>query len=156
MNYWLTSVAALAFLTPIAVLSQGTARSVQPPGRTPFIACGSAVPGKAGIVVVQLLDQVEAPGRFTVDSDVLDPQGLEWTGKGTIRIETNAGGHRSTCQASAPSAFHLRSRSTALAGSALQVLAGQPVLVELRDVTGRLLAAQLMDPASGDRRTFDW
>jgi hypothetical protein len=123
----------------------------------PFIECGSAVSGKAGVVVVHLLDRAKPPsGNLMVEGSILPPRGVEWAGKGTIRIETNAGGHKSSCQSTAPSAFHLRSTAGHLSGTTLRVLAVDPVLVEIQDTHGRVLGSHTVDPARSGTATIGW
>lgn len=158
MKPWFSTLLALGVFGPLAALTSGTlslgSRNL---GSAPFIECGGGVSGTPGIVVVHLLDR--SPLRswsLNLEGSTLGPRGLEWAGKGTIRIEISAAGVPWACQASAPSPFHLRSTAKVLAGTTLRVLAREPVRVEIQDAKGRVLAFRTVDPVARQTTTIGW
>lgn len=158
MKSLVSCLVALGIMGPSVVVSTGpSAVRIERPGVTPFIECGSGVPGKAGVVVVHLRDGADARHwRLLLEGSPLAPQGVEWAGRGTIRIETNAPGGPWTCQATAPSPFHVRSTAKHLAGSTLRVLARESVRIEIQDAQGRVLASRTLDPAAHQTTTIGW
>ena len=161
MKSLLTGLVALGVIGPLAVASAGPSgpRSWSSPRSwgSPFIECGGGVSGKPGVVVVHLRDGAGAQSwSLILEGSRLGPQGVEWAGKGTIRIESNASGGPWACQATAPSSFHLRSTAKILAGTTLRVLAREPVRVEIQDAQGRVLASSTVDPSTPRITAIGW
>lgn len=155
MTSLFSSLVALGLMAPFALSSAGP--QALPLSASPFIECGSGVAGKAGVVVVHLRDAANAQSwRLIVEGGPLAPQGIEWAGKGTIRIESNAPGGPWACQATAPSPFHLWSTTKTLAGTTLRVLAREPVRVEIQDDQGSILASGTLDPVGRQTTTIGW
>jgi hypothetical protein len=158
MKSLVSSLVALGIIGPSAVVSTGPlGMSIERPGAAPFIECGSGVPGKAGVVVVHLRDGAEAQRwSLLLVGSPLAPQGIEWAGRGTIRIEIDAPGGPWTCQATPPSPFHVRSTAKHLAGSTLRILAREPIRIEIQNAQGRVLASRTLDPAAHQTSTIGW
>jgi len=152
------SLFTLGVFGPLAFLSQGPlALRSRHIDSSPFLQCGGGVTGAPGVVVVHLLDPSRVRSwNLRLEGGTLAPQGIEWAGSGTIRIETTANGHESACQATAPSTFHLRSTAARLAGTTLRVLSREPVRVEVQDSRGRVLAAKTVDPAARQITAIGW
>jgi hypothetical protein len=123
----------------------------------PFIECGGGAIGRPSTVVVHLLDAKRARHwSMQLESGVLTPSRLEFAGPGTIRIELldESGPH--SCEATAPSPFHLRAQSARFAGTTLRVLSRVPVPVEIQDRSGKVLAKQIADPAHPATAPIGW
>lgn len=158
MKSLVSSLVALGTMGALNVASTSpSALSTRSLGASPFIQCGSGVPGKAGVVVVHLRDGAGAlHWNLHLEGSLLAPQGVEWAGNGTIRIELNAPGGPWACQATAPSPFHVRSTAKHLAGTTLRILARESVRIEIQNAQGRVLASRTVDPAAHETTTIGW
>ena len=154
MRRWFVGLSAVGALAWVGVVQHPIPGST---GTAPFIQCGSGAPGRPGIVVVHLLD-VRPVRHWSIglEAEPLTNSSLEMAGPGTIRIEIEGVPGPHSCEATAPSPFHVRALSTRLAGGTLRVKARRPVPVEVQDRSGKVLAKQVADPAQTARRSLGW
>lgn len=101
------------------------------------------------MVAVHVIDQGGLPhGKLIVVSRLLDARGLDPAEIGSIRIESNAGGSRSTCESTPPDHFNVHGTAKFLNGTKLRIVSANPVRVEIEDSAGKVLAFHTADPAS--------
>jgi hypothetical protein len=157
MRSWLAGLSTIGTLGSLSAALPSTSTGFAPAGAAPFIECGGGAEGVPGVVVVHLLDA----GRilhWSMQLEAKPHQGttLELSGPGTIKIEVQREGRPSACEATAPSPFHVRAVAARLAGAALRVFANEPVPVEIRNRSGKLLARQTANSKQATSVSIGW
>jgi hypothetical protein len=117
------------------------------------LACGPHGEDPAGVVGIHLLEQAQRPhGKLTIASRLPDDPG----DRGAISIESNAGGGRTMCGSVLPGHLSMRGTASFLNGTTLRVESQNPVRVEVRDSTGKVLAFQITDPVARRTAPIAW